>query len=114
MQAPTIKVDGKSFTARKPKAKIWRKVVAFNRGYSQVDDLHSNEEAYEAMITLIADCFNSDAITPEVVEDNLDIDEMIPKLAEVTAWVAHLVAGKSAQVPSKNAQRATPQTPTNQ
>jgi hypothetical protein len=102
MEAPTIKVGDKVYKAKEPKVRLWRKIVAFNKQFGKVDDMHENLEAYEAMIDLIADCYGNPEITPEVVEDNIALSELMPTLEKVTGWVAHLLANLGEGVPGKN------------
>ncbi len=102
MEAPTIIIDGKKHRAIKPKVRLWRKIVEFNKLYSKLDDFHSNLDAYDAMLNLLRECFGNPDITSEAIEENLDLSELMPKFIEVTNWVAALLESNAQQIPGKN------------
>ena len=102
MKAPTIKVGSKTYTAKEPKVKLWRKIVEFNKQFGSVENMHQDIESYEAMLSLIASCYGNPEITPEIIEDNIALSELMPKLEEVTNWVAQLLANHSEGIPGKN------------
>ncbi len=100
MKKPEItlskEVDGEvvseTYTAKPPKMKLWRKIVKFNQDFS-TKDLHKDMDAYEAMLDLIAACYGQNEITPEAIEENLDLSELVPTLEEITTWVAEIMQG---------------------
>ena len=102
MESPSIRIEGKTYKAKPPKVKLWRKIVKFNKNFGQVDNLHENIEAYEAMLELLADCFNVEQVTPDAIEDNLDLGELMPTFQDVTTWVGEILQEASKGVPEKN------------
>ncbi len=105
MSIPTIIVGEKKYKPKKPKVKLWRKIVEYNRKYGgeeEVADFHANIEIYEAILDLLAECFGNPEITPEIIEENVDLDELMPKFYEVTGWVAETLTQNAQQLPSKN------------
>ena len=102
METPTIIIEGKKYKAGKPKVKLWRRIVDFNKHFGSMDDFHVNLEGYEAMLGLLAECFGNPDITPEAVEENLEINELLPKFQEVTTWIGELISGQTQNIPGKN------------
>lgn len=102
METPEIKLGSKSYKARTPRVKLWRKIVHFNKHYGKLDDFHLNIEAYEAMLDLIAECFNHPEVTPEAIEDHLEINQIVPTFVKVTEWVGSLISAAGSGLPEKN------------
>lgn len=99
MPVPQIELNGKTYTANKPKVRLWRKLIKFNSTFAK-ENLMENEEAYNEMLSLMAECFNHPDVTPEAIEDGLDIDQLMPKFTEISTWVGQLVSGKVQQLPN--------------
>ena len=95
---PKIKLAGKEYTARPPKAKMWRQIIKFNQLYSTVN-IAESDEAYEFMLQLMADGFGHTEITRELIEDELPLSDLMPKFQEITEWIGQMVAGKAAEMP---------------
>lgn len=95
-EPPTITVDGKTIKAKNPKTKLWRKIVEFNKKYKDKDaeDFNRDLEQYEDMLQLMADCFSDDRVTPEMVEDAIDLDDFLPAFYKYTGWVAWVITAK--------------------
>ena len=99
---PKITLNDKTYTATKPKAKLWREIIKFNKTF-EGKDLSKDESALDQMFDLISQSFGNPDITPETIENELDLDELMPKFTEICEWVAKLVAGKSAELPNSPA-----------
>ena len=99
MLAPTITLNGKDYTAGTPKAGVWRKIIKFNNNFAN-KNLAQDEEAYEEMLNLIAIGFNNKEVTPELIEDGLDLDELMPKFTEISTWIGSIVNSKVKQLPN--------------
>ncbi len=102
MQAPTITIEGKKYKANKPKVKLWRQIVEFNKNFGQVEDFNSNIDSYDAMLELLANCFNVPEVTTESIENHVDLDQLLPMFQDVTTWVGGLLSESSAGLPGKN------------
>jgi len=96
---PKITLDGKTYTAAKPKAKLWREMIKFNHAFAG-KDLSKDDQALDQIFTLIAGAIGNPEVTPETIENGLDLDELMPKFAEICEWVARVVGGKSAELPN--------------
>ncbi|MTI82583.1 MAG: hypothetical protein FH756_01530 [Firmicutes bacterium] len=99
MPVPTITLGDQTYTANKPKAGLWRKLIRFNQQFAK-KDLSQDEEAYNEMLELMAGCFNNPDVTPQAIEDGLDLDQLLPKFTEISQWVSTLVQGKAEQFPN--------------
>ncbi len=102
MVSPKIKIDGKTYSARPPRVKLWRMIVEFNKEFGAIDDFHANIDAYNSMLNLLAECYGIPAVTPDTIENNLELSELIPTFTEVTGWVGELVSGSTKALPGKN------------
>jgi hypothetical protein len=99
---PKIILNGKTYTAIKPKAKLWREIIKFNNTFT-AKNLSTDENALDQTLKLISDAFKNQEVTPELIENELDLDELMPKFTEICEWVAKLVAGKSVELPNSPA-----------
>ena len=100
--SPKIILNGKTYTAPKPKAKLWREMIKFNNTFKE-KNIAEDESALDQIYNLISDVFSHQEVTPEAIEDGLDLDELMPKFTEICEWVAQIVAGKSAELPNSQA-----------
>jgi len=99
MLAPTITLNDKEYTCSTPKTKIWRKIIKFNNNFAD-KNLGRDEEAYEEMLNLIAISFNNKEVTPETIEDSLDLDELMPLYKEISDWLGNIIGSKVKQLPN--------------
>ena len=49
---------------------------------------------------LISIGFNNKEVTPELIEDGLDLDELMPKFTEISTWIGSIVNSKVKQLPN--------------
>ena len=100
--SPKIILNGKTYTAAKPKAKLWREMIKFTNTFKE-KDISRDDGALDQIFELISITFKNQEVTPEVIENELDLDELMPKFTEICEWVGQLVAGKSAELPNAQA-----------
>jgi len=93
-EAPKITIDGKEYVAPRPKAKMFRKIIKFNKNFANAN-LAENEEAYDEVLGLVAETFDNPAVTPQAVEDNTYLDEVFTLLDAVGKWITKSVGNKS-------------------
>ena len=105
MQAPTITLDGKGYTARRLKMKSWRNIVKLQKDISNMDtaEIMNDEATMQKMAEVIATIVNDPEVTADRVMDELDLADFVPTVQEMTRWVTEQVSGKIEQLP-KNSQ----------
>jgi hypothetical protein len=101
MNAPTITLNGKTYTAPSPKVKMWRQFVKFQ----EVRDKMDTQQALDEMLRLIAEAFNHPDVTPQAIEENLGLEDFLPIFNEISSWIGQIVTMKINQLP--NAQKPT-------
>jgi hypothetical protein len=108
MDQPKITINGKVYSAQKPKTKLWRELVRMRSVYTDKKlnenpelELELVDEQFRVMADLLPD-----EITPEILEEGTELDEFMRFLAQSMAWVDVIVMGKAAEIPSKNAGKA--------
>lgn len=93
----TITLDGKTYTAPKPKVKLWRQVTKFQEEITSKD----TDEFLDGILGLIIDVFNNPEITPEVVEEHMELSELLPLFNSMVEWVNGVVMGRLNQIPNE-------------
>jgi hypothetical protein len=92
----TITLNGKTYTAPKPKVKLWRQIAKFQES----SDGKNLVDVFDDVIAMICEVFNNPEITPESIEENMDLDEILPTWYQVVAWVNNTVNSKLQQLPN--------------
>lgn len=95
---PTITLKGKTYTAPKPKVKLWREVTKFKDKFS--GKAQDDQEALSEMERLIAAAFNQLDVSVETIEEELDLDEFVPLFYQIAGWVAEVVSQKMKELPN--------------
>jgi hypothetical protein len=90
MLAPSIKVDGKVYKVKKPNMKAWRKIIKLQTNESGFN----SEEGLDAMLDFIAGVFKDPNVTPESIEDNLDLDEFMPLFKSIGDYIGYIIEQK--------------------
>ena len=98
MKAPTIKVGTKIYSVR-PGAKVWRAFLELQQSENTQDSLEGLNELYE----FYAVSFGGQ-LTPEEIEDNLEIGRLYGLLMEIGKWITHTMQQNTKELP-KNAKR---------
>jgi len=98
MAIPMVTVNGKKITLPKPKIKLWRELIKFNEDEEsgQMTDM----EVFDATIDLVVLAFNDSAVTRDVVESTMDIEDLTACFEYITKQVMAIAASKAAQVPN--------------
>ena len=96
IEAPKMTLEGELFTAPNPKIVLWRKVMSFQERKRTLP----LDEASKGMIELIAEAFRDPKVTPERIETELEIEELIPLYNNITLWVSDKLISKMSQVPN--------------
>ena len=105
MQAPTITLEGKEYTARKLKMKAWRQVVKLQKDLAGLDATTAlqDEEIMGKMAGALEAFFNHPEVTAEKIMEDMDLADFVPAIRAVSVWVTDQVNGKVEQFP-KNSQ----------
>jgi hypothetical protein len=98
MDAPTITLDGKKYTAGKPKVKLWREVVRFKEKFANVG--MENETAIDEMLRLMSVCFSNPEVTTEAIEEHLDLDQLSEVFGRIMLWIQEEINGKVSKIPN--------------
>lgn len=98
MDAPTIILDGKKYTAGKPKVKLWREVVKFKEKFANMG--MENESAIDEMLRLMSVCFGNPEVTVEAIEEHLDLDKLSAVFGKIMLWIQEEINGKASQIPN--------------
>ena len=97
MAKPTININGKNYHPVAPKARVWREITKFDNERPGLPDV----EFIDAHIGIIATVFNNPEITPDIILDNLDIDEIIPLYYETFRWIVEMLNNKLSKIPNE-------------
>ena len=87
---PELVVNGKKVQPETPKARVWRKLIEFEE--------HKKDGKLEDFIddhaVIIAQTFGRDDITPEVILDNLALEDVMPLYHDCYMWVMTMISSK--------------------
>jgi hypothetical protein len=103
MEQLTITLNDKTYTAPKPKVKLWRELTKFQ----EMNDGKDLNKVLDEVLLLISKAFNHPDITPESIEENMDLDEILPTWYQVVAWVNNAVNSKLQQLPNTHTPTAS-------
>lgn len=96
LATPILKLGKKEYKPKKPKLKLWRQIVRLNERGADL----ANEAAYDDMLAVVCLAYDNPGVTPEALEEHLDIDEFLPHFNKLTEWVGNILAGKLEQLPN--------------
>lgn len=94
MDVPQVVIDGEIIKLERVKAKSWRLVAAEK----------AEESTYKSvpqMLKFISNIFDTDEVTEEKLEENLELSEVLPLYLQCYAYVFELV---TANLPKKKEQ----------
>lgn len=100
--APQIALNGKSYRAPAPKTKFWRQTIRFNEKKPNI----ATEEGFDQAVQFIADVFQSPDVTPQSIEEGLEMSEFFAVFTSVNEWIQALSMGKMRQLPNAPAPAA--------
>lgn len=96
---PQITVRGKVYKMpKKPKMIVWRRLLEFEEG--QRNGEIAGQQALDEMYEIVAVAFNSEEITSEIVEANIDLEDLIDTFSYIGDSTKKLVAKKTSQFPN--------------
>lgn len=93
---PQITIDGITYTAPEPKARLWREFAALDEKRRTA----AGENFLETYINIIVFAFQSEKITAEILLDLLDIADVLPLYIEVQNWINGKVVEKLKKIPN--------------
>lgn len=97
MTIPVIKIDGKEYKAKKPKARAWRELMKFDENKKDI----KTDEFIDKHAELIASLFED--LSADDILDNVDIDDILKIYHDVFLWITELISSKLSVIP--NAQK---------
>lgn len=99
MENLKITLNGKEYTAKNPKAKLFRTITKFNVDYKDKNVL-LDENALNALYGLIAEAMGHPEITAERIEEEMDMEDVMPAFHHLSYWVTEMMKGKVKQLPN--------------
>ena len=108
METPKIKIGSKTYTAQKPMAKMWRRLVKYRRDFGDPEKLMAGDaeiEAIDELYSILADLL-PDEITADVLEEQTDLETLVDFSVQAMVWVELIIMGKAKEIPAKNAGKA--------
>ena len=88
MENLKIEINGKTYEASKPKARLWKKIASFDEKKSEL----AASEFIDAHAEIIADIFPE--IDRDFILDNLDLDDILAIYYKCFLWVTKLITSK--------------------
>lgn len=98
MDAPKIKVAGRVFAARPPKARLWREFAELASSSEQL----SMEEWLLRHARLIAQLFDRLEITPDYLLDPARMGELMQLYGQCFDWILSFVKEPLERIPNRN------------
>lgn len=96
MDTPKLVLDGKEYKAPKPKMRLLRKCMKFNSTGGRVE----TEEGYNMMLDLICEAFRNPEITPQTLDEKMDLDDLMPTVKAIVNWVGEKLGTQVAEIPN--------------
>lgn len=84
---PSIKIDGKIILPKSPTMKVWRKFLEFREKDEDELKQMTLTEYTDAHIDLIVTAFNREEVTPEKLNEVLNVSDVKPLTAEIFRWL---------------------------
>ena len=100
MEKPFLTIKNKKVYAVEPKMKTWREFLKLQEENTFDKPL---DEYITNALNIIVCGFNNPKVTVEVLEENLDISDILPKVKELINWMQGLTFAKLAQLPNEQA-----------
>jgi hypothetical protein len=95
MNNPTVTIDGKTYTAPEPKAKLWREIMTIQKSLKNIKD----EDLYQTIIKTIVSAFRHPEITTETAEE-IDANCLFPLFEGIIKWVNDRVHNYAEKLPN--------------
>lgn len=100
---PVLNLDGTIYKAPKPKMRLLRKCMKFNAVGGNVQ----TEDGYDMILELICDTFRDQGLTPEVLEEKMDMDDLMPVVTDIVNWIGAKLNANIAENPNPQAPAET-------
>lgn len=91
MKTPTITIEGKTYEMPRPKGRVWRKLVEFDKEHGAF----FYQDGIEKRCEFLSDVYGLPA---EILLDNLYIDEIVQAYHDVANYIVSLVSVKVEEV----------------
>lgn len=96
MKTPTITIDGKVIKAKKPKVKMWRKLIKIQNSVNELE----SDEGLDELLDFFATVFKDERVTPDSIEENLELDQFFSLFKDIGQWIGQLVNAKTGEIPN--------------
>ena len=104
MDNPKIVIDGKTYTPKSPKMKVWREFLAF---FDEDKQDMALEEYLDRNVDLIVLAFGQKEITKESIDENMEVADIVPLVREIFLWLQSLTFSKLVKIPNGETEPAT-------
>jgi hypothetical protein len=91
-----IIINNRKYKPGKSKAKMWRELMKFDEQKTDIP----LEDFIDAHAEMIVKTFANPDITPELILENLDMDEILPLYTTVFKWFCSQLNAKAAKLPN--------------
>jgi hypothetical protein len=96
MKTPTITLNGNTFKAKKPKVKMWRRLIKIQNSQNELE----SDEGLDELLDFFCVVFNDEKVTPDSIEENLDLDDFFTLFQDIGTWIGELVGAKTGEIPN--------------
>jgi hypothetical protein len=101
VKVPVLKIDGKLYKPKK-RMKLLRKFFRLRESDIDIE----SEEGLDQLYDFIVSCYNDPAVTPESIDENVDIDEFFILFRDLGQWLMYEMQKKFGELPNeKTAER---------
>ena len=104
MDTPKIVIDGKTYTPKSPKMKVWREFLAF---FDEDKQDMALEEYLDRNVDLIVLAFGQKEITKESIDENMEVADIVPLVREIFLWLQSLTFSKLVKIPNGETEPVT-------
>ena len=104
MDKPEIVIDGKTYTPKSPKMKVWREFLAF---FDEEKQDMALEEYLDRNVDLIVLAFGQKEITKESIDENMEVADIVPLVREIFLWLQSLTFSKLVKIPNGETEPVT-------
>lgn len=81
-----ITLNGAVYAAKKPKVKIYKKLMKLQSAMPNAGDWDT-PEGIDMAIEILVDAMGNPEITTERIENEMDADQLIPALQNLVEWI---------------------------
>jgi hypothetical protein len=88
MENLKIEINGATYEAKKPKARVWKKIASFDEKKGSL----AASEFIDAHAEIIAEVF--DGVDKDFILDNVDLDDILAIYYDIFVWMTKLLSSK--------------------